>query len=38
MKLRSILPKEIKKRMYNIAMDVQAKRLLPLLKKRRGRK
>ena len=35
MKLRSILPKEIKKGMYNIAMDVEAKKLLPLLKKKR---
>jgi hypothetical protein len=38
MKLRSILTREIKKAMYNIAMDVEAKKLLPLLKKRRGRK
>jgi len=38
MKLRSLLPKEIKKAMYNIAMDVEAKRLLPLLKKRKDRR
>lgn len=38
MKLRLILPKEIKKAMYSIAMDVEAKRLLPLLKKRRERR
>ncbi len=38
MKLRSILPKEIKKGMYNIARDVEAKRLLPLLKKKRERR
>ena len=38
MKLRSILQKEIKKGMYNIAMDVEAKRLLPLLKKKRERR
>jgi hypothetical protein len=37
-KLRSILPKEIKKGMYNLAMDVEAKRLLPLLKKKRRRR
>jgi hypothetical protein len=37
-KLRIILPKEIKKGMYNLAMDVVAKRLLPLLKKKRKRK
>jgi hypothetical protein len=37
-KLRIILPKEIKKGMYNIAMDAEAKRLLPLLKKKRRRR
>jgi len=37
-KLRTILPKEIKKGMYNLALDVEAKRLLPLLKKKRKRK
>jgi hypothetical protein len=37
-KLRIVLPKEIKKGMYNIAMDVEAKRLLPLLKKKRQRR
>jgi hypothetical protein len=38
MKLGSILPREIKRKMYNMAMDVHAKRLLPLLKKRRGKR
>lgn len=35
MKLRSILPKEIKKEMYKVAFDAEVKRLLPFLKKRR---
>lgn len=37
MKLRSILQKEIKKGMYNIAFDAEAKRLLPFLKRKRRR-
>lgn len=35
MKLRSIIPKEIKIRMNNIAMDAEAKRLLPYLIRKR---
>jgi hypothetical protein len=35
MKLRSIIPIEIKIRMNNIAMDAEAKRLLPYLKRKR---
>jgi hypothetical protein len=38
MKLRSILTREIRKAMYNIAMDVETKKLFPLLKKRRKRR
>jgi len=37
MKLRSIIPIEIKIRMNNIAMDAEAKRLLPYLKRKRGK-